>query len=379
MPQRSGRMHPHARTMARPGHRKGRPPPARARRPAGAALMRLANIMAGASQGGAEAFFERITLALHRAGEHVLPIIRHDPDRAARLTEGGLAPTELRFGGPFDLLTRPRLARTLRAFRPDIAMAWMNRAARHTPRGSYTLIGRLGGYYDLKYYRHCDHLAANTHDLVRWIAAQGWPADRVHHLPNFADDLAGATPADLPSTTPRLLALGRLHRNKGFDTLIRAMPHLPGATLIIAGEGPERPALEALAREHGVADRTHLLGWRRDIGALLAAADVFVCSSRHEPLGNIVLEAWSAARPVVAVASQGPTELIQHGDTGLLTPPEAPEALARAIAELLAEPARARALAAAGRLAYERDFAEAPVLSAWREFLHKLAPMKDPR
>ena len=127
-----------------------------------------------------------------------------------------------------------------------------------------------------------------------------------------------------------------------------------------------------------MADRTHLLGWRRDIGALLAAADLFICSSRHEPLGNIVLEAWSAARPVVAVAAQGPSELIRDGETGLLVPPEAPEALAIAIAGLLADAPRAAALAAAGRAEFAARFAEAPVVSAWREFLHKLAAMKDP-
>jgi glycosyltransferase involved in cell wall biosynthesis len=122
-----------------------------------------------------------------------------------------------------------------------------------------------------------------------------------------------------------------------------------------------------------VAERIHLLGWRQDAGALLAACDVFVCSSRHEPLGNIVLEAWSAARPVVAVAAQGPSELIIDGQTGLLTPLEAPEALARAIAALLADPPRAAALAAAGRATFEAAHAEGPVLSAWRDFLHKLA------
>ena len=77
---------------------------------------------------------------------------------------------------------------------------------------------------------------------------------------------------------------------------------LPGVHAVIAGEGPERAALEDYARREGVADRVHLPGWRQDVGALLAACDVFVSSSRTEPLGNMVLEAWSARRPVVAAA-----------------------------------------------------------------------------
>jgi len=145
-----------------------------------------------------------------------------------------------------------------------------------------------------------------------------------------------------------------------------------GDTGSIAGEGPERAALTALAQECGVGARVHLLGWRQDTGALLAGCDLFICPSRHEPLGNVVLEAWSAARPVIAAASQGPRELIREGVTGLLVPVDAVEPLATTIRALLADPPRAAALAAAGRAQFALHFAEAPVLATWREFLHKV-------
>lgn len=335
-------------------------------------MIRLANIMAGARHGGAEAFYERLTLALHGAGEEVLPVIRRDPERAGRLAAGGLAPIELRFGGPLDILTRPKLGLLLRKYRPRVVMAWMNRAASKTPEGNYTLVGRLGGYYDLRYYRSCEHLVGNTRALRDWIVAQGCPPEHAHHLPNFATDLAGTAPADLPGAAPRLLAMGRLHCNKGFDLAIRALAGIPDAHLCIAGEGPERGTLEALARDCGVADRVHLLGWRQDTGALLAACDVFLCSSRHEPLGNIVLEAWSAFRPVVAAAAQGPAELIEDGETGLLVPVESAEALADAVRAALADPQGAARLAHNGRKEFEKSFAEGPVLAQWREFLQKV-------
>ncbi len=337
--------------------------------------MRIAQVMAGAPHGGAEAFFERLCLAQHAAGDDVLPVIRRDEARAERLRAGGLDPVELGFGGVFDLFTGARLNRALMRFAPAVTVAWMNRAARFAPKGGWTLVGRLGGYYDLKYYRRCDHLVGNTRDIVAWINGQGWPADRVRYLPNFVADLAGAAPAVLPGET-RLLAMGRLHRNKGFDIAIRALPDLPGAHLSIAGLGPERPALEALAREAGVADRVTFLGWRTDIGALLAGCDVFVCSSRHEPLGNIVLEAWSAARPVVAAAAQGPSELIADGETGLLVPIENAAALSAAIAALMADPQRAARIASQGRAAFEHDFTEAAVTARWRDFLMDVAPRR---
>lgn len=332
--------------------------------------MRIAQVMAGAPAGGAELFYERLTAALARAGEQVLPIIRRDPARASRLRAAGVQPVELAFGGPLDLLTAPRLGRALREFAPRITVAWMNRAARFTPQGAWVLAGRLGGFYDLGYYRRCDHLIGNTRGIVDWITAQGWPAGRTHYLPNFVPDMMGVDPAPLPcpAGAPVVLALGRLHRNKAFDTLIRALRHMPGIHAVIAGEGPERAALTALAQEEGVADRLHLLGWRQDTAALLAACDVMVCPSRHEPLGNVVIEGWSARRPVVAAASQGPTELIVPGETGLLTPIDNAAALADAIRGIIGTQA-GTALAAAGRLRYESEFAEAEVVARWRRFL----------
>jgi glycosyltransferase involved in cell wall biosynthesis len=345
--------------------------------------MRIAQVMGSAALGGAEAFYERLVPALAAAGETVLAVTRRDAGRTARLRAAGIDPVELPFGQHLDFVTGRRLAATLDGFAPDVVMSWMNRAsgyagpARRRPGVRWRLVGRLGGYYDLKHYRGCDHLVGNTRDLRDWIVAQGWPAERTHHLPNFAHDLAGAAPATLPGGT-RLLALGRLHANKAFDVLLRAMPLLPGTHLAIAGEGPERAALERLAGTLGIADRVHLLGWREDTGALLAGCDLLVCPSRHEPLGNVVLEAWSAGRPVVAAAAQGPSELIADGVTGLLVPREEPAALAAAIAALLADPARAAGLAAAGRAEFLRAHAEAPVLRRWREFLAAVAPVPEP-
>lgn len=338
--------------------------------------MRMAHIMAGAPSGGAELFFERLVAALRDSGEEVCPVIRRDAGRLSRLRAAGFEPVQLGFGGPLDVITRPRLRRALRAFGPDLVMAWMSRAAAFTPRGPYVLTGRLGGYYDLRRFQHCDHLVANTRGLVDWIVRQGWPAARAHHLPNFSPDLAGAAPAVLPVPpgVPVVLALGRLHRNKAFDVLVRALPRLPGVHAVIAGEGPERDALEVLARAEGVADRLHLLGWRHDQAALLAASTVLACPSRREPLGNVVLEAFSAGIPVVASESEGPREVIRAGVTGLLVALEDPQALADGLGRVIEDRDLAARLAVAGRTEYEAIHAEAPVIDQWRATLRHLAP-----
>jgi glycosyltransferase involved in cell wall biosynthesis len=332
-------------------------------------MTRVAQVMAGAVNGGAELFFERLCVALAGAGEQVLPVIRTDRARAARLRQAGLEVAELRFGTALDLFTRHRLARVLDRFQPRVVVAWMNRANRHAPRGQWTLVGRLGGYYDLRYYRRCDWLVGNTRGIVAWLASQGWDPARTRYLPNFVADFAAMPPAtDLPRGR-LLLGLGRLHSDKGFDVAIRALARLRGVALAIAGEGPELAALQALARREGVAERVHFLGWRHDPGALLRAADLFICSSRIEPLGNMVIEAWSAGCPIVAAAAAGPAELLHDGTDGVLVGLEDAEGLAEATAALLDDPLRRAALVLAGRARFETEFAAAPALARWRAFL----------
>ncbi len=335
-------------------------------------MSRSAQLIAGSFDGGAERFFERLCVGLVRAGDEVLPIVRPEPGRVARLRSAGLAPEAARFGGPLDGFTRPFVASRLRAFAPRVTVAWMGRAASHAPPGPWVLVGRLGGEYDLKRFRRCEHLVANTPAIADWIAEQGMPRARIHLLPNFVPDQAGATPADLglPAGSKLVLAVGRLHRHKAFDVLLAAMTRLPPEChAAIAGDGPERASLETLAARAGLGARVHFLGWRDDIASLMAAADVFVCPSRVEPLGNVVLEAFSAGRPVVAASSDGPRALIEAGRNGVLVPVDSGVALAAGIEGVLGNPAQAAAMAAAGRADFEARHGERAVLGAWRHFL----------
>jgi len=333
--------------------------------------MKLAQLMAGADAGGAELFFERLCAGLSRAGDEVLPVIRRNAARAARLRAAGLAPVEMGFGGAADLLTRPLMGRRLRRFAPRVAVAWMGRAARHAPSGPWVLVGRLGGYYDVRQFSRCEHLVGNTQGVVDWILRQGVPPARVHKLPNFVADQANGVPASLgvPAGAALVLGMGRLHRNKGFDVLIAAISRLPGVHAAIAGDGPERVALERLANHAGVADRVHFLGWRSDTASLLAACDVLVCPSRIEPLGNVVLEAFSAHRPVVAAMADGPRELISSGRTGVLVAQESAIALAAGIEGVLHHPRQASAMVRAARDCYEEAYSEGAVVQRWRDFL----------
>src|SRR3546814_1295760 len=142
--------------------------------------------------------------------------------------------------------------------------SWATPSSQHDRR--YALVGRLGGYYDLKYYRHCDYLIGNTADIVDHIVSEGFSRERVVYLPNFVsppvNEPLSRIGFDTPLDAPLLLAMGRLHENKALDTALRALRAIPGAWLWIAGEGPEAGALGALARDEGVAERVRFLGWR---------------------------------------------------------------------------------------------------------------------
>lgn len=344
---------------------------------------RLLQAIAGAPHGGAETFFVRLAGALQRAGETQRLLIRRDAERLGRLRAAGVEVEELRFGGPLDIATRYGFRRAVAIWRPDLVLTWMNRATSACPRGDFVHVARLGGYYDLKYYRRCDHLIANTRAIVDYVVAAGWPRERIDYLPNFVPDAGTARPAR-PAAYPLALAVGRLHPNKGFALLLEALAMTRDVRLDIAGDGPLRGDLEALAQKLGVAKRVRFLGWRTDVTALLAHADLFICPSLREPLGNVVIEAWSAGVPVIATASQGPAALIEDEVNGVLVPlpgqsGDGPAALAAAIERLCHSPERRRQLGQAGRRAYEADYTEAAVVARYRGLFDRLVEKNSER
>lgn len=149
---------------------------------------------------------------------------------------------------------------------------------------------------------------------------------------------------DLGPATPVALCAARLVEQKRHDVLLRAWALTPpDAVLLLAGDGPYRERLEELAGTLGLGDRVRFLGARRDVPALLGAADVFTLSSDWEGLPVALLEAMAAERPVVATGVDGVVEVLRHGG-GLIVPPGDPQSLATALSTLLGDGERARAL-----------------------------------
>lgn len=154
---------------------------------------------------------------------------------------------------------------------------------------------------------------------------------------------AAAKPVDhpwlQPGQPPVLIAAGRLHEQKGFDVLLRALRIVVRTTpcrLIVMGEGEQRAALEALVADLDLADHVSLIGFVENPYAMMSRAGVFVLSSRWEGLPTVLIEALACGAPVVSTnCPSGPDEILEGGRYGVLVPVEDPQALADGVIQAL--------------------------------------------
>lgn len=164
----------------------------------------------------------------------------------------------------------------------------------------------------------------------------------------------------LPSGGFLVGAVGRLEPEKGFDVLIRSVADLVrrdiDTSLVIVGEGSDRPRLEALADELGIRPRVRLAGWQSDVRAYFEAMDLFALSSFREGLPNVLLEAMALQVPCVATRINGIPRLIQDGRNGLLVSPGDPLALANALHALLTNADLRQVFRHAGRKTVETRY-----------------------
>jgi len=340
------------------------------------------HVIGGKGSGGAERFAVRLINALARRGAPVAAVTVAG-GAIARMIDPGIRQYHAPMLGAWDLWSRWKIGRAIRDFRPDIVQTYMGRATRivHLPRGRLPVhLARLGGFYNLKGYRHAHAWIGNTRGIRDYLVGNGLPASRAFHLGNFAD-VPSAVPAaqrdalraGLGLTGCRIvLGLGRLHPNKGWADLLHAFARLPACLddaplhLLMVGDGPLRAELMQLGHALGIAARVHWAGWQADPAPYYQLADVFVCASVHEPLGNVILEAWANRALVVSTRAQGPLELMHDGEDGLLAPVSDPAGLATAIQQALQldAPTRAR-LIESGVHEIEAHHSEAAVVSAY--------------
>ncbi len=333
-------------------------------------VRRIFHIQPG-TDGGTERFF--VTLSDVFAGRGIEQGFAIRPGRAWRHeVEGFGAIREGQFlrrtpRGMFDLW---RLHRAIRAFQPDVIMAWRAPAARLIPRDVVAAkIVRLGDYpRHVRHFAGLDAVVCNNPSIARHIKGLEWQGD-TPIISNFSRPVAGApisrAELDTPGGAFVVCGAGRFTKVKGFDLLIEAVAQLEGVYLWLVGDGPEAEALLWQAEDLGVSDRVRFAGWREDPTEVISAADAFVLPSRDEPLGNALIEAWRVGVPSVASMTDGPKWYAEDGRDALLVPVGDAGAIAAGLRRLMGNVGLRERLVDGARETLSRRFDRNGVVDAY--------------
>jgi glycosyltransferase involved in cell wall biosynthesis len=347
-------------------------------------------VIGGLGVGGAERQLLELAAGLDRA-RYRASVCSLDAGHefAEAFGRRGVPLLELQRHGSFDVRRLSRLRKLVAAERPDVVHAFLVGPSLYTrlaclglrPRpllvvSERSIEGRrrrVVRFADRALAGSVDCFVANAEAVRDALLGHLRPRrPRIEVIPNGfdlrppppgpgRDELRAALGVGAADTL--LLAVGRLAPQKDYPTLLDALARLSGRLglrLAIAGDGPERPRLEALLRERPLP--VTLLGTRRDVPELLRAADLFVLSSSIEGFPNVVGEALLAERPVVATAAGGVPEVMRDGIDGRVVPVGDADALARAIASLLDDPEAARRMAASGARRVRESFSLAAMV-----------------
>lgn len=324
-------------------------------------------------EGGAERFFVNLAEALHERGVEQRFVVR--PGRLWFHEIAALGPTiesEYRRIGPTSWWLQWRVHRMIHKWKPDVIMAWMSRSSRLVPDYPGALkLTRLGDYpRHLKNFRRNDLIVANAPGIAEACRDLGWKKP-LRVISNFVRDIdikpVTRKAMDTPEDAFVVVGSGRFIHRKGFDSLIRAVAEIPDAWLWLVGDGDKREEMESLINELGMAGRTRFTGWVEEAMNYVASGSIFVMPSRHEPLGNVILEAWQTDVPVVSTRSEGPMWFVRDGEDALMCDIDDVEAMRAAILRIRGDQALADRLRQAGRKRLAEDFSRESIVDSYMD------------
>jgi glycosyltransferase involved in cell wall biosynthesis len=343
-----------------------------------------------------------VTVLTSRLGVEDRPDREEVPTPRGRLVVRRLATSPLRFLGTY--LYMRNLKHTLERDPPDVAYVSMLKHDAYVAVGAGQRLGfpvvlrpegagatgdvawQAWGRFGRRIAARCQQaeaFVAISRAVRDELAAAGYDPARIVDLPNGVP--VPATPWNRREgwrDAPRGAFVGRLAPEKDLPTLLRAWAIVrrthANARLTLVGHGPERPALEALIAELGLAGAVEITGAVGDVEARLRAADLFVLPSREEGMSVALLEAMALGIPLVATAIPGNRKLVTDFKHGRLVPPGDPEALARAVHEQFAGFDRAIHMGRAARALVERTYAIEAVARRHIELFRRLAAAREP-
>lgn len=311
--------------------------------------------------GGAERVWALLASEFARRGHEVIFAVDYEASENTAFLDARVRRVTLPAGHFFAVL---RLARLLRAEKPDVSLSglgvanlkhmlaallvWRHRRAVISFHGFFAsepqFLSRLGNELSWLFTRLCGR-AVSVSDGLRTALIERHHASatrviRIYNPVYSARSPKAPTREALAARLPVILFVGRLYADKDLPTLLRAFARLtyPGARLEIVGDGPLRVDMEALAVQLGIADRVTFRGYLPDPSPAYDGARVLALSSRRESFGNVVAEALEHGLAVVTTATDGPSEILEHGRFGTIVAIGDERALAQAMDEALAEP-----------------------------------------
>ncbi|MCP4071748.1 MAG: glycosyltransferase [Hyphomicrobiales bacterium] len=314
--------------------------------------------------GGAERFFVNLANSLAERGVEQRFVIR--PGRVWRSeieSCGEILKDNYRRISLSRYWLQWKLGKWLDEFKPDAIVSWMSRASPLLPRQSDAVrITRLGDYPNsIKPFSNCDVLVGNVPGIGEHCRKMGWDK-RVEIVSNFTKFVTPVPVSRAEFDTPEdafvISSAGRFVHRKGMDALIQAAAKLDNAWLWLVGDGKEKSNLIALAKQVGIDERLRFIGWQNEPAPFLAASDVFCMPSRHEPLGNVVLEAWTLDLPVVSSRSEGPSWFMRDGKNGLLVEIDDIDGFANAFNRLRSNPDLCSTVIAGGNHSLDGEFSK---------------------
>jgi len=332
--------------------------------------MRVLHVDPERAWGGGEVQVVALVRELAQRG-HASTVAAHPGGPLARAADAaGARVVPLGVANHFDL----RAALVLRRLAPGFDVVHFHTARAHAlaplsrGRGARLVVTRRmdyvpagGPYVRFLYNRAVDAVIAISEGVRAALVRVGVRTERIRVVPSGIDAARLAAPPHARAALRRerglsdedvaVVVVGALEARKGHAVLLGAAaalaPAAPRLRYVFCGEGRQA---EALARAAAALDgAVEMVGFRRDVAACLAAADVVALPSLQEGLGVAALEAMAAGRPVVASRVGGLAEAVVHEETGLLVPPGDPTALATALARLARDPGLRARLGAAGR------------------------------
>lgn len=316
-------------------------------------MIKSIHIIGSKQFGGAENFYARLVCALNDIGYLSLAVNRPKSTVSTTFDEK-VKQIHVPMRNTWDIFSVLTIRRLVAKIKPEIVQTYMGRATRLTrlPPSSDTIhVSRLGGYYKIKgYYEHAHAWVGNTQDVCDYLIQQGLPTKRIYLIGNFVEIYPSKTPhakfklrylLNIPREAIIIFSLGRFIEKKGFNDLLVSFAHIPDEIngrkpfLVLAGDGPLRKKLQMQAMDLKIDKRVRWLGWQNDPGPYYNFSDIFICPSRYEPLGNVILEAWSHNLPVISTKTKGALSLIENGFNGVLSSCNDPDELAVCLKETL--------------------------------------------